>query len=187
MLDIHNIHKQLHFIGPSLKICYSADQKIPCFCGTGKFIIVFSKVGELTLFWSSWIQPTVLRPIYPRSILSLPFHLCLVLPSGYFPPGFAANTSNAFITVLILTITHLIFHDIMSLTISGTSVREADHSPPSIAGNKNTWNHTSTPQYAFMARCSVKAQGQLKTISSTNFKAFHYVIFSILFILVHVM
>jgi hypothetical protein len=39
--------------------------------------------------------------------------------------------------------------------------READHSLPSSAEVKNAWGHTSTPQYAFMARWSVKAQGQL--------------------------
>jgi hypothetical protein len=37
--------------------------------------------------------------------------------------------------------------------------READHSPPSSAEVKNTWSYTSVPQYAFMAWCSVKAQG----------------------------
>jgi hypothetical protein len=40
-------------------------------------------------------------------------------------------------------------------------VREADHSPPSSTEDKNAWSYTSTPQYAFMAWCSVKAQGQL--------------------------
>jgi hypothetical protein len=38
--------------------------------------------------------------------------------------------------------------------------READHSPPSIAEFKNAWSYTSTPQYAFMSRFSVKAQGK---------------------------
>jgi hypothetical protein len=33
---------------------------------------------------------------------------------------------------------------------------EADHSPPSSAKVKNAWSYTSTPQYAFMAWCSVK-------------------------------
>jgi hypothetical protein len=37
---------------------------------------------------------------------------------------------------------------------------EADHSPPSSAEVKE-WSYTSTPQYAFMAWCSVKAQEQL--------------------------
>jgi hypothetical protein len=36
---------------------------------------------------------------------------------------------------------------------------EADHSPPPSAEVKNTWSHTFTPQYTFMAWCSVKAQG----------------------------
>jgi hypothetical protein len=40
--------------------------------------------------------------------------------------------------------------------------READHSPPSGAEVRNTWSYTSTPQYAFMAWCLVKAQGQLR-------------------------
>jgi hypothetical protein len=39
--------------------------------------------------------------------------------------------------------------------------READHSPPSSAEVRNAWNYTSTSQYAFIAWCSVKAQGQL--------------------------
>jgi hypothetical protein len=39
--------------------------------------------------------------------------------------------------------------------------READHSLLSSAEVKNVWKYTSTPQYAFVAWCSVKAQGQL--------------------------
>jgi hypothetical protein len=39
--------------------------------------------------------------------------------------------------------------------------REAHHSPQSSAEVKNAWSYNSTPQYAFMAWCSVKAQGQL--------------------------
>jgi len=39
--------------------------------------------------------------------------------------------------------------------------READLSYSSSAEVKNTWSYTCTPQYAFKARCSVKAQGQL--------------------------
>jgi hypothetical protein len=39
--------------------------------------------------------------------------------------------------------------------------READHSPPFIADVNNAWNYTLLPQSAFMAWCSVKAQGQL--------------------------
>jgi len=39
-------------------------------------------------------------------------------------------------------------------------VREADLLPYS-AEVKTTWSYTSTPQYALVAGCSVKAQGQL--------------------------
>jgi len=39
---------------------------------------------------------------------------------------------------------------------------EVDHSLPSSAEDKNAWSCTCTPQYAFMAWCSVKkAQGHL--------------------------
>jgi hypothetical protein len=37
--------------------------------------------------------------------------------------------------------------------------READHSPPCSAEVKNVWSYTSTPQYGFMAWCSVKSTG----------------------------
>jgi hypothetical protein len=41
-------------------------------------------------------------------------------------------------------------------------VREVQHSPPS-----NAWKYTSTPQYAFMAWCSVKAQEQIYLFTFT--------------------
>jgi hypothetical protein len=55
--------------------------------------------------------------------------------------------------------------------------RETDHSPTSSAEVKNAWSYTSTPQYAFMAWCSVKAQGQLYlylTYVNQLVVAFHY-------------
>jgi hypothetical protein len=39
------------------------------------------------------------------------------------------------------------------------SGREGDYSPPSSAEIKNAWSYTSTPQYAFMAWCSIKSTG----------------------------
>jgi hypothetical protein len=38
---------------------------------------------------------------------------------------------------------------------------EADLSPPSSAEVKNAWRYSSTPQYALIPWCSVKAQGKL--------------------------
>jgi hypothetical protein len=49
----------------------------------------------------------------------------------------------------------------MRLTGGEAAGREADHSPPSSAEAKNAWSYTFTPQYAFMAWCSVKAQEHL--------------------------
>jgi hypothetical protein len=44
---------------------------------------------------------------------------------------------------------------------------EADHLPPSSAENKNAWSYTSTPQYAFMALCSVKSTRDNVTFAYT--------------------
>jgi hypothetical protein len=38
--------------------------------------------------------------------------------------------------------------------------RESDHSPPFSVEVKNAWRYTSTPQYAFMAWCSVKKENR---------------------------
>jgi hypothetical protein len=43
----------------------------------------------------------------------------------------------------------------LSLGVKGPE-READHSPPSSAEVKNTWNYTSTPQCVFLAWCLVR-------------------------------
>jgi hypothetical protein len=49
--------------------------------------------------------------------------------------------------------------------------READHSPPFSAEVKNACSCTSTPQYALMAWCLVKAQGQLYLLPLSFSKA----------------
>jgi hypothetical protein len=43
-------------------------------------------------------------------------------------------------------------------------MHEADHSPPSGAEVKNAWSYTSTPQYAFIAWCSVKAKESVQVM-----------------------
>jgi hypothetical protein len=42
--------------------------------------------------------------------------------------------------------------------------READHTPPSSDEIKNVWSYISTPQYAFVLWCSVKAKWKLHLI-----------------------
>jgi hypothetical protein len=52
---------------------------------------------------------------------------------------------------------------VLSLGVKRTG-READYWPPSSAEVKNACNYASIPQYAFMAWCSVKAQGLYLTL-----------------------
>jgi hypothetical protein len=56
---------------------------------------------------------------------------------------------------------------------------EADHSPPSNTEVKNAWIYTSTPQYALMAWCSVKTQGQPYLYLLSYFIPLINIIFSI--------
>jgi hypothetical protein len=55
--------------------------------------------------------------------------------------------------------------------------READHWLPSSAEVKNAWGCISTPQYAFMAWCSVKTEGQLYLYTHTcaSFLLLYYI------------
>jgi hypothetical protein len=48
--------------------------------------------------------------------------------------------------------------------------RESDHLPPSSDEVRNTWSYTSTPQYAFMAWCSVKESTETALPFSFNSK-----------------
>jgi hypothetical protein len=57
--------------------------------------------------------------------------------------------------------------------------READHSPPFSALFRNAWSYTSTPQYAFMAWCSVKTQGLYFTLLYFTLLYFYYKIICI--------
>ena len=60
----------------------SANQKIPPFYGTRRFIIAFTKARHLSLSWASWIQSTPFLLIPLRSILIFSFRPCLALLSG---------------------------------------------------------------------------------------------------------
>jgi len=51
--------------------------------------------------------------------------------------------------------------------------READQSPPSSAEVKNAVTYTSTPQYAFMAWCSVKHRDNFTFTFSSNSARFY--------------
>jgi hypothetical protein len=57
-------------------------KNFPSFYGTRKFIAAFTSARHLPLSWVSSIQPTPPYPIFWKSILILPSHLRLGLPSG---------------------------------------------------------------------------------------------------------
>ena len=61
-------------------------KKFPAFHGTRRFITALTNVRHLSLSWASPIQSLYPHPTSWRSILILPTHLCLGLPSDSFPP-----------------------------------------------------------------------------------------------------
>jgi len=75
-----------------------------------------------------------------------------------------------FITVFSFTFLNLLLPGALSLGVKRLE-SEADHSTSSSAEDKNAWSYTSTPQYAFMAWCSVKlyycgrGEGTYKNVS----------------------
>ena len=63
-------------------------KKFPAFYGTRRFITALTSVRQLALSWASPIQSPYPHPTSWRSILILPTHLRLGLPSGLFHSGF---------------------------------------------------------------------------------------------------
>jgi len=64
----------------------------PSFYGPRKFITAFTSACHLSLSWASSTQSISPHPTSWRSILILSSHLCLGLPSGFFPSGFLTKT-----------------------------------------------------------------------------------------------
>ena len=66
-------------------------KKFPVFYGTRKSITTFTSARHLSLSWATLIQSMPPHPISWRSVLIVSSHLCLGLPSGFFPSGFPSN------------------------------------------------------------------------------------------------
>ena len=67
-------------------------KKFPAFHRTRRFITALTSVRLLSLSWASPIQSIYPHPTSCRSILILPTHLCVGLPSGLFPSSFPTKT-----------------------------------------------------------------------------------------------
>ena len=67
-------------------------KKFLAFHGTRRFITALTSVRQLSLFWANPIQSIYPHPTSWRSVLILPTHLRLGLPSSLFPSGFPTKT-----------------------------------------------------------------------------------------------
>ena len=67
-------------------------KKFPAFHGTRRFITSLTSVRHLSLSWASPIQSTYPHSTSWKSIVILPTHLRLGLPSRLFPSGFLTKT-----------------------------------------------------------------------------------------------
>jgi len=78
--------------GPSLAANrFSAIQKSPAFYGTWWFITAYTRARHLSLPWATSHQP-ILPSNFLKIHLYITPHLCLVLPSGFFPSVFPTQT-----------------------------------------------------------------------------------------------
>jgi hypothetical protein len=72
-------------------------KNFPTFYGTRRFITVFTSALNYSLSWVRSVQSIPNQSIFLRSILILPTHLRLSLPSGFFPSGSYTNNLYAFL------------------------------------------------------------------------------------------
>jgi len=93
-------------------------KKFPASYENRRFITVFTRGRHWSLSWARCIQ-SMPSPISLTSILILSSHLCLGLPSGFYPSGFPIKILYSFlISPMRATCSaHLIHFDIVTLII----------------------------------------------------------------------
>ena len=96
-------------------------KKFPTFHGTRRFITILTSVRHLSLSWANPIQSIYPHPTSWRSILILPTHLRLGLPSGLLPSGFPAKILYTLLSLPICATcpAHLILLNFITHTILG--------------------------------------------------------------------
>ena len=105
-------------------------KKFPVFYGTWRSFTTVTSARHLSLSWASLIQSMPPHRTLWRSILIVSSHLCLGLPSGFFPSGFP---TNILYTPLLSPIratfpAHLILLSLITLTILGEEYRSLSSS-----------------------------------------------------------
>ena len=107
-------------------------KKFPTFHGTQRFITALTSVRLLSLSWASLIQSIYPQRTSWKSILILPTHLRLGLPSGLFPSGFPSKTLyTSFSSPTRANCpAHLILLDFITRTILGEEYKSFSISRP---------------------------------------------------------
>jgi hypothetical protein len=179
MLPPSSLHPKMD----KLVIVTQLVKKFPTFYGTQSFITIFTRARHWYLFWARWIQSTTTRNISP--ILLLSSDPRLGLRSGLYVSGFPTEILYAYLTLPRAVIAQSVkrwatgwtigvlrFHSrrglgIFHFTTASTTALGATQPPiQGVPGSlslrvSNEWSYTSTPPYAFVAWCLVKAHGQL--------------------------
>jgi len=87
---LYLLHKTESFLRSTSIFSYSRN--FQHFFGTQKIIASLMSSRDLSLSRATLIQSIPSHPISWRSILTFFFHLCLRLPSDFFPSGFPTKT-----------------------------------------------------------------------------------------------
>jgi hypothetical protein len=66
-------------------------KNFPEFCGTQRFITMFTRALHWSLSWARLIQSIPSHPISLKIYINIVQHLCLGLPNGLFPSGLPIN------------------------------------------------------------------------------------------------